>query len=533
MTQTEKDDSATENVTDIVIESGTESQSQESEEPPSKKRKQPNPEKSHVEDEPEDHSMAGVIESVQEVVTEGEEEVPAGEIREIELANESQQMQSVHVIEPQIGQSMQHATVVTTSGHYQHQEILKGEEIHIPINGDNLAINELAKKGYQIRIASNVQATQPVQQPTIFTKLIHMKTEPNVGIDSQDDDEGVTLTAIQDKTIHELPQGMVVTSIDQNGNGNGQDMVTVLQQQFVQMPRSEAFRLGYIHPQLMMPSIGGVSGGIMAASPQVFAVQPQTNQLMTIGTNQIANQTQVVVQQSDLNTCDKIDESEKMAENNEIQELIKKAVTSKSLEVLTEAEAQILVDSQTCRPVTLRANYKLDDSDKKFKCIFCPLLTSLYKKEIRRSFNTKESLRRHYEQHFNHGLHSHQCAMKLADGTRCTYSCKRSDHLDRHMEKIHNEKRENKGKQNRRLAMEDRPLAEQVLALDKSRLSDLEISQSMSEGSQGSELKEFKETGRIESIGRIEIIEESPNNNLCISKTEPPLEGQVINQTDG
>lgn len=155
-------------------------------------------------------------------MTEGEEEVPAGEIREIELANESQQMQSVHVIEPQIGQSMQHATVVTTSGHYQHQEILKGEEIHIPINGDNLAINELAKKGYQIRIASNVQATQPVQQPTIFTKLIHMKTEPNVGIDSQDDDEGVTLTAIQDKTIHELPQGMVVTSIDQNGNGNGQ-----------------------------------------------------------------------------------------------------------------------------------------------------------------------------------------------------------------------------------------------------------------------------------------------------------------------
>ena len=138
-----------------------------------------------------------------------------------------------------------------------------------------------------------------------------------------------------------------------------------------------------------------------------------------------------------------------MEKNNEIQELIKKAVTSKSLEVLTEAEAQVLVDSQTCRPgmvsffyftsfglhekcnfcpvvlsdneikkVTVRANYKADDSDKKFKCIFCPLLTSLYKKEIRRSFNTKESLRRHYEQHFNHGLHSHQCVMKLADGTR-------------------------------------------------------------------------------------------------------------------
>ena len=47
-----------------------------------------------------------------------------------------------------------------------------------------------------------VQATQPVQQPTIFTKFIPMKTEPNVGIDPQDDDEGVTLTAIQDKTIH-------------------------------------------------------------------------------------------------------------------------------------------------------------------------------------------------------------------------------------------------------------------------------------------------------------------------------------------
>ena len=39
-----------------------------------------------------------------------------------------------------------------------------------------------------------------------------------------------------------------------------------------------------------------------------------------------------------------------MVENNEIQELIKKAVTSKSLEVLTEAEAKKLVDSQTCRP---------------------------------------------------------------------------------------------------------------------------------------------------------------------------------------
>ena len=70
------------------------------------------------------------------------------------------------------------------------------------------------------------------------------------------------------------------------------------------------------------------------------------------------------------------------------------------------------------KKVTLRANYKSDDTEKKFKCIFCPLLTSLYKKEIRRSFNTKESLRRHYEQHFNHGLHSHQCAMKLPDGTR-------------------------------------------------------------------------------------------------------------------
>ena len=80
------------------------------------------------------------------------------------------------------------------------------------------------------------------------------------------------------------------------------------------------------------------------------------------------------------------------------------------------------------------------------------------------------------------------------------------------MEKIHNEKRENKGKQNRRLAMENRPIAEQVLALEKSRLSDLEISQSMSEGSKGPETKVFNDA----SIGRIEIIEESPNNNLCI-----------------
>ena len=80
------------------------------------------------------------------------------------------------------------------------------------------------------------------------------------------------------------------------------------------------------------------------------------------------------------------------------------------------------------------------------------------------------------------------------------------------MEKIHNEKRENKGKQNRRLAMENRPIGEQVLAIEKSRLNDLEISQSMSEGSKGPESKVFNDT----SIGRIEIIEESPNNNLCI-----------------
>ena len=66
MTQTEKDDSATENGSENVIESGTEPD-KESEEPPLKKRKQPNPEKSHVEEEQEDDSMADVIESVQEV----------------------------------------------------------------------------------------------------------------------------------------------------------------------------------------------------------------------------------------------------------------------------------------------------------------------------------------------------------------------------------------------------------------------------------------------------------------------------------
>lgn len=71
MTQTEKDDSATENGSENVIESGTEPD-KESEEPPLKKRKQPNPEKSHVEDEPEDHSMADVIESVQEVSSKGQ-----------------------------------------------------------------------------------------------------------------------------------------------------------------------------------------------------------------------------------------------------------------------------------------------------------------------------------------------------------------------------------------------------------------------------------------------------------------------------
>ena len=87
-----------------------------------------------------------------------EEEVPADDPDEtIELSAQSQPVQAVHVIDQQLGQPVGQPmqTVVTTSGHFQHQEILKGEEIHIPINGDNIAINELAKKGYQIRIASN------------------------------------------------------------------------------------------------------------------------------------------------------------------------------------------------------------------------------------------------------------------------------------------------------------------------------------------------------------------------------------------
>ena len=87
-----------------------------------------------------------------------EEEVPADDPDEtIELSAQSQPVQAIHVIDPQLGQPVGQPmqTVVTTSGHFQHQEIFKGEEIHIPINGDNIAINELAKKGYQIRIASN------------------------------------------------------------------------------------------------------------------------------------------------------------------------------------------------------------------------------------------------------------------------------------------------------------------------------------------------------------------------------------------
>ena len=112
-------------------------------------------------------------------MTEGEEEVPRGELGDdpdetIELAAQSQPVQAVHVIDSQslgqpVGQPMQHATVVTTSG-FQHQEILKGEEIHIPINGDNIAINELAKKGYQIRIASNGKKSTRWNHRTLTTR---------------------------------------------------------------------------------------------------------------------------------------------------------------------------------------------------------------------------------------------------------------------------------------------------------------------------------------------------------------------------
>lgn len=77
-------------------------------------------------------------------------------------------------------------------------------------------------------------------------------------------------------------------------------------------------------------------------------------------------------------------------------------------------------------------------------------MTHIYKKEICRSFSYKESLRRHYEQHFNYALNQHRCTEKLPDGTPCPYTCKRSDHLDRHREKIHSLSRADKGKQNRR-----------------------------------------------------------------------------------
>ena len=77
-------------------------------------------------------------------------------------------------------------------------------------------------------------------------------------------------------------------------------------------------------------------------------------------------------------------------------------------------------------------------------------MSHIYKKDINRSFSYKESLRRHYEQHFNYALNQHRCTEKLPDGTPCPYNCKRSDHLDRHREKIHALSRADKGKQNRR-----------------------------------------------------------------------------------
>ena len=140
-----------------------------------------------------------------------------------------------------------------------------------------------------------------------------MKTEPSVQtlrVTEDDrvneDDDGVTLTAVQDKTIQgKCPKHLypvknifldisqpIMVSTDLTSSTNGQDMVTVLQQQFVQMPRSEAFRLGYIHPQLMMPTIGGVQ----TVAPTIYAVQPASNQLV-IANNQITSQAQVVVQQ--------------------------------------------------------------------------------------------------------------------------------------------------------------------------------------------------------------------------------------------
>ena len=137
-------------------------------------------------------------------------------------------------------------------------------------------------------------------------------------------------------------------------------------------------------------------------------------------------------------------------EDPRLAELVKQAVTSKSCDSISPEHAELLVISQLCRPgimthnfwsksvytVTLRAN-RVVTSNGRFKCIFCPLLTSIYKKEVDRCFNTKEGLRRHYEQHFNTGFNEYKCHHKLPDGTQCNYTCRRSDHLDRHFFKMH------------------------------------------------------------------------------------------------
>lgn len=479
-------------VEDVELESGEDGS------PPAKKRKQKNPEKSHVEKMKQEASLS----STEEQTT---DELEQDDLVDQMVADE-QQMLNEEVVE----------TVV------QNEE---DEEETTKSTGDDNDIENQEKKSIQIRIASNGQSEEgedPSQGKFVVLEKENGQNANETLSDDEDvvknqevdhettvemeqiveDDETVELTPYTEKShnghsghiLTTIPAGQHIQGYEMIDGDNTQqgDMVMVLQQQLIQMPRSEAYRLGYIHPN----SIGNGHPGAQFMMPTIVAGQPAVMpvaQLGNLGQVAIMSPSQVVVQQSDLNTCDTIQEDSQQQQQGEqtrqeqpqvssahgqvvqqsdqpiqqttvhqqeqtrelapdeleLEELTKKAVTSKTCQQLSVDEAQKLVDSQQCRPVTIRSNY---DGNKKlkFECIFCPLMTHIYKKEIHRSFSYKESLRRHYEQHFNYALNQHRCTEKLPDGTPCPYTCKRSDHLDRHREKIHALSRADKGKQNRR-----------------------------------------------------------------------------------
>jgi len=284
-------------VEDVELESGEDGS------PPAKKRKQKNPEKSHVEKMKQEASS---LSSTEEQTT---DELEQDDLVDQMVADE-QQMLNEEVVE----------TVV------QNEE---DEEETTKSTGDDNDIENQEKKSIQIRIASNGQSEEgedPSQGKFVVLEKENGQNAQNETMsDDEDvvknqevdhettvemeqiveDDETVELTPYTEKShnghsghiLTTIPAGQHIQGYEMIDGDNTQqgDMVMVLQQQLIQMPRSEAYRLGYIHPN----SIGNGHPGAQFMMPTIVAGQPAVMpvaQLGNLGQVAIMSPSQVVVQ---------------------------------------------------------------------------------------------------------------------------------------------------------------------------------------------------------------------------------------------